>query len=117
MEVPIKGPYTRGRKMQMTAEWKEQVRAALAEQRWSHQRLEDHLKAGRGQISRMLKPDQNTSVWVAKVSEALRLPMPGQESPDEATLLANFRAATDEGKRALLQHAAAAAGVAGRSDN
>jgi hypothetical protein len=115
--VPIKGPYKRGRKDQMTPAWKEEVRRRMKERDLSHAKLEKMLKAGSGTIARMLSNEQNTSVWVKKVSEALDLPVPGQESMDEALLLRNFRLATEEGKRALLQHAAAAAGVADPKPN
>jgi len=115
--VAIKGPYEAGVKVQMTEDWKDLVRKVMKDQGWSQARLEERIGAGSGQISRMLARSQNTSVWVPKVCEALRLPPPGQESGDEALLLENFRAATEEGRRALLQHAAAAAGVGKKSEN
>lgn len=54
---------------------------------------------------------------MSAISEALRLPPPGQESDDERLLLDRFRKASAESKRAILQHAAAAAGVADRDEN
>jgi antitoxin component HigA of HigAB toxin-antitoxin module len=115
--VTTKGPYKRGRKDQMTPMWKELVRTRMDELGISHAALEKRIKAGSGTISHMLSERQNTSVWVAKVAEALQLPPPGRESEDEALLLENFRRATPEGRRALLQHAAAAAGIAPPKSN
>lgn len=115
--VPIKGPNKKGRKDQMTPGWKDRVREAMRERGLSHAELEDLIGAGSGAVSRLLAPSQNTSVWVVAISEALKLPPPGQESEDEQLLLERFRKASAESKRALLQHAAAAAGVADRDDN
>lgn len=115
--VSTKGPYRHGRKDQMTSEWKERARHAIDGRGLSHGQVEDALGAGRGQISRMLSADQNTSVWVAPLSEFLGLPMPGQESSEESELLENFRQASPEGKKAILQHAAASAGISGPRRN
>lgn len=115
--VPIKGPYKKGRKDQMSPAWKALVREAMREREISHAELEDLIGAGSGAVSRLLAPTQNTSVWVEAISAALKLPAPGQESDDERLLLERFRKASAESKRALLQHAAAAAGVADRDEN
>ena len=109
--MTARGPYKRGRKDQMTDGWKELVRQEMRSRGMSQAQLEESISAGRGQIARMLADSQNTSVWVAKVCEVLSIPPPGRESDDENMLLENFRRANPDAKRAILQHAAASAGV------
>lgn len=114
--MSAKGPYASGRKDQMTPEWKNLLRLKLDEERMSLTTLEKRVGAASGALSRILGPDQNTSLYVAKICKALDLPMPGSESAEEEMFLSLFRASSPEVRRALMQLAMAAAGGIGPKD-
>lgn len=98
---------TAGRKRQMSDEWKERVRARLAQGDVSHRGIELKIGAGSGTISRMLNAaaNQRTSEYVDAVSEALGIALPITEtrSADEEAVIARFRALAPADRTAVLR--------------
>jgi bisphosphoglycerate-dependent phosphoglycerate mutase len=99
-----KKPYPTGRKQEMTATWKDRVRARLDELGHDHRWLEERIGAGRGQVTKMLAEKQQTSKMVDAVCRVLDLPPPSIASndADEQELVRRFREMDNEGKRHVL---------------
>ena len=96
--------YTTGTRRQVTPEWIASVRAALKESGKGLRWLETEAGLAKGAATKILDGQQQTSNHVDAISKVLRLALPATEAeePDEAELLAIFRAMTPEGKAHLL---------------
>ncbi len=70
MSASAKRAYPTGRKRLLSEEFKERVRKRLSELEHDHRWLEEQIGASRGMVTKMLKPQQNTS------GRALPVPSP-----------------------------------------
>lgn len=95
----------------MSLAWKETLRQRLADRGMSQAELEHAIGAARGAVAKILAEDQTSSVWVAAICKHMDMDPPGPITADEEKLLDCFRRSSDEGRRALLQHALAASGI------
>jgi len=72
-----KSPYRQGPRREMTAEWKEAVKARLAELGRTRVWLSETIGAkSQSSITQMLGDEQHASVWVDSVCHALDIPPP-----------------------------------------
>jgi hypothetical protein len=97
-------PYATGTRRQVTAEWIATVRRALAERGKGLRWLETEAGLAKGAATKILDGKQQTSNHVDAISEVLGLTTSsvGVDTPDEAELLAVFRAMSPEAKVHLL---------------
>lgn len=110
MPTGLRKPYPKGPKKQVTAEWKERVRARLVELGHDHRWLEAHIKGpqgrpvSRGMVTKLLGSTQSTSALVDAICDVLGLmpPMAEVSDPDEFTLLEGYRRMSIQQKRHLL---------------
>ena len=106
--------YPKGRKRQLSDEWKARVRERLTELGRDHRWLEAQIGASSGSISRMLS-GQNTSALMEPVCEALGIDPPVAEvqSEDELRLVEAFRRMPPDQRAHLL----GLLGLVGRREN
>lgn len=104
----------KGRKRQLSDEWKSRVKKRLSELGRDHRWLEGEIGASSGSVSRMLT-SQNTSSLMQPVCDALGIdpPMTEVQTENELRLVEGFRRMNAEQQQGLL----VLLGFADRKDN
>ncbi len=99
-----KKPYPKGRAAQLTPAWKSLVQSKLTALGHGHRWLEEQIGVGRGQVSRMLAAEQQTSKLVHAVCTVLDLPPPliASNDRDEQELVRRFREMDEDSKNHLM---------------
>lgn len=121
MPSGLRKAYPTGGKKQVTAEFKERIRAELTalgkDHRWLESQLvgQDGNQASRGSVSKLLGPKQSMSVWVDQICEVLDLAPPVAEvsDPEEHRLLEAYRRLPASQRKHLLGLLGLDAGVQG----
>lgn len=101
--APARREYVKGRKRQLSDEWKSRVKSRLSELGHDYRWLETKIGASSGAVSRMLTA-QNTSSLMEAVCSALDIAPPTTEvhNEDELRLVEGFRRMTPEQRAHLL---------------